>query len=296
MFAPFLLSMALAGDDPCAPFTAIPEEMVCTTPQTRGVTKEDPLQWGPMAFGALWNGLLLCPDGSLASADRSGSVGSIPGQDAPRNPAAPDMSALLGGTPSDIIDRWEITCPGMDTRVWYVNGYRCGDPCPPDGLRVTPGAVLRLFEARDIEPSDARAADALRLADEVTRRWPDLEPTWVAAEGVWRKQSQIPQALGAYKQIERFRPLRTGELAFRSLFALHSGDYPLAREAGVAARQREEDPRMISMLTCVIDAATAFEAGKLPAGLPGSQWCASGIDACCIDEKPPKKAKKKKKR
>jgi hypothetical protein len=294
MLLPFVGSIVLAAepalpaDHPCSVFTDVPEAMLCDTPQSHGRTQEDPLQWGPAAWGAsLWRGWLLCPDGRDANTERAGSVGTIPAQEAPANPGA--LLPSFGGPPEDMIDRWTITCSGQAPVTWYVNGYRCGDPCPPDGLRVTPGPVVRLFRARDTEADSPQAAEALALAADVTQRFPDIEATWFSAYHVHRKQRRFPDALAALTGLEAFRPLTPDESAVRAIMALFTADVDLARAAAAASRVGVTDKEHLRAMTCVDDVADAIQAQTAAPGAGFDGWCEAGIKACCEG-----KAKKKK--
>lgn len=293
MLLALLSTLARAGEPACAPFEQHPEQLVCPSPQTHGATREDPLQWGTMAFGDLWQGMLVCPGGAVAEAHRSGSVGSIPAQSAPANPEIGSITAELGLPPADIIDRWEIRCPGMEPKVWFVNGYRCGDPCPPDGLTVAPRAIVQLFLSANLKSGDPNTAAALMLADKVTREHPDQELAWMAASLVWWRTDQHAQALGALRQIERFGPLNADQQLLRMGASMFSGDFAQAREAGEAVKGLFDDPGIQRLATCVVDATTAIDAGRLPAQGGMKDWCAGGISTCC--EPAPTEGKKAKK-
>lgn len=279
----------LPVDHPCHVFSDIPDSMTCDTPQTRGQTKEDPLQWGPAAWGSLWRGWLLCADGQDAQAKRVGNVGTIPSQDAPANPGA--ALPTFDGPSADMIDKWTITCPGEAPLTWYVNGYRCGDPCPPDGLRVTPGPVVRLFRARETEADSPEAAGILALAADVTQRFPDVEAAWFSAYHVNREQRRFPDALTALARLEAFRPLTQDESAVRAIMALFTADVDLARAAAAASRDGATDETHLRAMTCVADVADAIQAQTAAPGAGFAGWCEGGIEACCEG-----KAKKKKKK
>lgn len=116
-----------------------------------GTLASKPLEWGATRAGAIYFGRLVCPGGGLAMSSRS----------------QPRTDLALEG-----IETWEIRCPGDPSpHIWYATPRKCGNPCPPDGLRVIPEAALErylasvaAFETGDVKLALARVDEAVRLA------------------------------------------------------------------------------------------------------------------------------------
>jgi hypothetical protein len=125
----------------------------CATPPPvgYGTLSSRPLEWGATRAGALYFGRLVCPSGGLAMTERMQNRADL----------------ALEGT-----ETWEVRCPGDPTpHIWYATPRKCGNPCPPDGLRVIPQPALQrylasvsAFEAGDTKTALARIDEAVALA------------------------------------------------------------------------------------------------------------------------------------
>ncbi len=176
-------AVATGGDEPLAepavdcPATHTLNAQSCSAslPVGYGSLRSKPLEWGATRAGALYFGRLVCPNGGLAMTERT---------DAPVD------------TAGDAVETWEVHCPGDPTpRIWYATPRRCGNPCPPDGLRVIPQPALQrylasvaAFEAGDAVLALQRIDEAVALAppNELMTLWKGtmLEQTGRALEAV----------------------------------------------------------------------------------------------------------------
>ena len=216
-----------------------------------GYRPESPLELGLAAGGdLLWFGRLLCENGARPSVRRVGAVGRpvTPSGAAP----SPALAALPGT--AELLDRWEVRCPGDATpRTLYSNLYRCGLACPPRPFRVLPAATSHLLEQCDARAKD-KPADALPLLDQVPDSDRNLAP-------VLDRTAWLLVAAQRYAD---------AEAAFRRLLTMDPND--VAARMGVAmARKWLGD-----------DASYASEVLALRAVVsPGDEWytdvqCAAG--------------------
>ena len=151
-----------------------------------GSLPSKPLEWGATRAGALYFGRLVCPGGGLAMTERAQS------------------GALLS---LDGVEAWEVRCPGDQTpRIWYATPRKCGNPCPPDGLRVIPQSALQRYIA-SVEAFDAGDTKlALQRIDEAVVLAPpnELLTLW---KGTMLEQSGRPlEAVAYYEAAVRMNP------------------------------------------------------------------------------------------
>jgi tetratricopeptide (TPR) repeat protein len=111
-------------------------------PENYGYGKELPMEIGMAAKGqSLWFGRLLCNDGAVPEVRRTGNVG-------PRVAPTSAVSWLSIDADSELLDRWEVSCPGdREPKVLYTNLYRCGLLCPPRGFRLLTAASEATYNA-----------------------------------------------------------------------------------------------------------------------------------------------------
>ncbi len=151
-----------------------------------GSLPSKPLEWGATRAGALYFGRLVCPGGGLAMSERTAT-----------RPELADQG----------VEVWEVRCPGDQTpRVWYATPRRCGNPCPPDGLRVIPQPALHRYLAsvEAFESGDTKSALA-RIDEAVTLAPPnELLTLW---KGTMLEQSGRPlEAVAFYEAAVRMNP------------------------------------------------------------------------------------------
>ncbi len=145
------------------------------SPVGYGSLPSKPLEWGATRAGALYFGRLVCPGGGLAMTERAQATSELTAQG---------------------VEAWEVRCPGDPTpRTWYATPRKCGNPCPPDGLRVIPQPALQrylasveAFEEGDAKRALERIDEAVALAppNELLTLWKGtmLEQTGHAVEAV----------------------------------------------------------------------------------------------------------------
>ena len=185
----------------------------CTAqlPVGYGSLPSKPLEWGATRAGALYFGRLVCPNGGLAMTERTET--------------RPELSAE--GT-----EAWEVRCPGDPTpRTWYATPRRCGNPCPPDGLRVIPQLALQrylasvaAFEAADIQLALQRVDEAVALAppNELLTLW----------KGTMLEQSGRPlEAVPYYEAAVRMNPDEPAHKLFLARAQRAAGHEPPYRAA-----------------------------------------------------------------
>jgi hypothetical protein len=144
------------------------------TPPTYGHRPEEPLEIGTAGAGTvLWFDRLLCASGAKPDVRRIGAAGH------PVTPSRATGSLALGaaGATSELLDRWEVRCPGeAEPRTLYTNMYRCGLICPPPPFRVLSSATQRRLGESDARRRDQKWAAALAFLDDVPELEQGLEP------------------------------------------------------------------------------------------------------------------------
>ena len=142
------------------------DEERCRTerPPEYGLTPESPLEIGIAAGGqSLWYGRLICPNGALPAIRRMGNAGppTVPSE----SPTSP-----LGGRGTELLDVWEVQCPGIgDPVTLYSNLYRCGLNCPPGAFRVLDARVHRIYQ-------EASALIRKNAFDKALRKMEEIAP------------------------------------------------------------------------------------------------------------------------
>lgn len=130
----------------------------CSAADGRRGQAGQPLEWGPTDGDALWAGRLRCTGGAVPARRRVGEGGLASATSAPR-------STLPGD--DELLELWELQCPGQPATRAYINPFRCGSPCPPAGFTVSDvrlDAMLEAAQSALAQDRDAEALDWARLA------------------------------------------------------------------------------------------------------------------------------------
>lgn len=150
-------------------------------PEGFGVTSAYPLELPHLQR-------VVCADGTPVIHDRSGNVGGFKGET-----TSPASTWAFGGrAPADIIDSHVIQCPTMSTTL-YLNKYREGRECSPEGLRLI-GADVHDAWIKSRRGDLAEAIEAIQTARALdpTLEWMHLELIRLYVRG-----NDIPAALEA---------------------------------------------------------------------------------------------------
>lgn len=157
----------------CPPFDIDPPTCAADA-AGRGETQALPWEWGWAAAGnSLWFDRLACADGSNAVVERIGSFGEAPVPSKAPSSGAPGLGV-------DILDRYQVMCPGQPVTLWYTNLYRCGDLCVPAPFKVLPAAAASEMTLAMRALDEHEEVDALRHASAAVERAPDFELSWLA--------------------------------------------------------------------------------------------------------------------
>ncbi len=258
----------------------------CVTPQTRvdvqtcardrGASKAAPVEWGSKAGrGTLYFGRLMCEDGADPAVRRVGSGGKV-SSEAPEDPAMKSMMF-------DIVDLWEVTCPGKAPQVVYHNLYRCGDPCPPAGLSILPAQAegelrvsLEQLRADDIEGAWVHGQNALKLAPESERLL-----RWNALLAARRRDAAASASYGARALAKN--PDRHGTRILRAQMLLRLGKKKeAARDASYLESNLKPGSTYAPTLMCLQAELLRGEAGKEAQMKDGiDKACQAGSKRCC---------------
>jgi len=186
-----------ATDAPSAPFLAcaertlhVPEEACADLPAGFGYSPDVALEWGDKAAAGvgkvpLYFGRLMCPDGTSAEGQRTGTTGSRV-----RSTSPPSKMPFT----SDIIDRWEVSC-GAETAVIYTNMYRCGRPCVPAPFRLLPAAAAEAVFASLEFQRDGAMDEALAYARDAAAAYPASEQVQARVVTVLRRMGRDTEAM-----------------------------------------------------------------------------------------------------
>ncbi len=244
-----------------------------------GTTKEMPLEWGLAARGndsSLYYGRLVCPNGAVASARRTGNAGA---------PPQPSGSPLVGDgewSGNDVLDSWAVTCPGMPAVTLYTNTYRCGSPCAPRPFDLLPAAATRALErsrlaleAKDVEGAlaGAREAAAAEPESEIVQAWLGM----VLLES--GRPVPAVDAFAAASSMNPFDPYHRLHEAFawQALNEPDKAEQVIDELRGSLA----PDHALVPDVTCMKAWAIRVR-GDEPGGRPLAEAaCARGVSACC---------------
>lgn len=150
-------------------------------PEGFGVTSAYPLELPHLQR-------VVCADGTPVIHERSGNVGAFKGQT-----TSPASSLGLGVRASlNVIDSHVIQCPTMSTTL-YLNKYREGRECSPEGLRLIGADVYDAWiKSRRGDLAEAIEAIQTARALDPTLEWMHLELIRLYVRG-----NDIPAALEA---------------------------------------------------------------------------------------------------
>lgn len=270
-----------AGEDiggPCpGPYTPVDlEQCAAEAPAGYGLSDEQPAEWG---FGAgtrtLWFGRLMCQGGAMPHVHRAGNAGRAP-VDSDSPPSETGTGTL------DVLDKWEITCPGQARpTVVYHNMYRCGSPCPPKGLTLLGGEAFRAYVASQRAVEAKEPARALELARRAHELAPDFELTiiWRAMQeaeaGHTARALKLYERADPYNPEDHFVPLQKAEL----LVAASRFDEALPLLDGLLERLPREDKNHARALC--LKAGALFSTDTERARELSAEACEAGETMCC---------------
>lgn len=256
------------------PFMPISEAQ-CAARGDYGLTKENPAEWG---FGAgtrtLWFGRMMCEDGSMPEIVRVGSVGQ-----AVTPSSSPESPSRVGAL--DVIDLWEVTCPGSPPIEVYHNMYRCGSPCSPAGTQLVDARAysdyVQSYKAHD----RGDLAASLKLAQSAHAQSARLEliSLWLAL--VSQESGRFEGALTLYDEV----------------LAIHPDDVFSLVQKAIIFNELGQPDKALSLTSPLIntldvdhpsfgDALCAHATGLLPSSPDearqlASEACEAGAQACC---------------
>lgn len=255
----------------------VPPERCIGLPAGYGTTAEQPLEWGMGGVRALYFGRLVCAGGGWATTRRLGSSG-----DAPVASTSP-RSGFGAAVDSDILDRWEVACPGAPPIYLFSNMYRCGSPCPPPPLTVMPAAAEASYRA-SFDAMKAQDVDtALRLAEETVRLAPASErnQSWL---GVTRLQAhQYDGAIEAFDAARKMIP-GAGHQYGVYIAEAHKRRGDLDRYFAQLDATLAELPAghaLVPELQCKLVSKLERAGDKAGAKALATTACAGGYERCC---------------
>lgn len=164
----------------------------CQAMPARGSTPQTPLEWGPTEGNALWAGRLRCASGAVPARRRVGEGGLAPASDSPK-------SAVLADP--ELLELWELSCPGQPALRLYVNPFRCGLPCPPPGLTVTDLRVEAALQAAHAALQADRAQEALDWSRLAARQAPTDEVVQATLGHAALMGHAFPEAIAAFEAV-----------------------------------------------------------------------------------------------
>jgi hypothetical protein len=175
------------------PSRALPlDARACAAQPPRGLSAQAPLEWGPTEGINLWSGRLRCLSGAVPARRRVGEGGLAPASDSPRS--------RLGADP-ELLELWELSCPGQTPLRLYVNPHRCGLPCPPPGLAVTDLRVEAAIQSAHAGLQADRPQDALEWARLAARQAPTDEVVQATLGHAALMAHVWPEAIAAFEAV-----------------------------------------------------------------------------------------------
>lgn len=241
----------------------------------RGLSPEQPLEWGPAAIGTLWHGRLVCPSGADPEVIRLEA--SIP---SPTSESPPSGFPTPG---AEWLDAWSVRCPGdPQPRTWFASMFRCGDPCPPAGFRLVPGRAMERFVASRGAFEADQAAEALELAAAAVERAPRVERLQYWLGIVALDQDRVPVALEAFEAAAALDPGDVDNLYYLAMVQQMAGLTPQSHATAEEALERvaPHHPSW-ARITC-LGAVVRREQGRAEeAAILARAACARGFEPCC---------------
>ena len=141
-----------------------------------GRSPTKPLEWGmQLADRRGSRNDITCPNGANASLSRRGSITSAP-YESPSPACGFATIQNREGPSADVIDAYDVSCPGQPVEIWYNNPHRCGSRRPPRGFSFLPaaannlmGRAMSVFQRGDRDGGIALGREALALAPNAER-------------------------------------------------------------------------------------------------------------------------------
>ncbi|MBI4511152.1 MAG: hypothetical protein HY698_16085 [Deltaproteobacteria bacterium] len=274
---------SLLGTCPREDLDVDPSFCAETVPEGYGMTKDMPLEWGLEAAsrGVLWMNRLACENGGKPETHREGNVG--PASVTSISPRSP-MTGMAGARVPDIdiVDAWQVRCPGREPFTLYTNMYRCGNPCPPFKMRLIPARAKKLHEASVRALEEKRFEDALAHAQEALRLAPGVETylAWLGAVYfVFDRPEDALPLLEAARAIDPRSPLHRLHIG-----AVHDELGHLVEYAGILDELLQElppDHALVPELKCR-KAGVLKRAGKPDEAIAlAADACGAGFNRCC---------------
>ncbi len=229
-----------------------------------GTTPATALQWGPAtADGILWEGRLLCPDGTHPQV----SAGHVPTGD--------EHAHLMV---------WKLSCPDDGPkRTWYVDPTRCGNPCPPPPFRLIAAAAYKRFVASRIAVYGGASQRAVELAKEALKMAPGSEKLrWWLGVTLFeaRRYADALVAFGRAAQLNPNDPHLKLHMAMCKLALGRDGEYVADLQAIMASTPAGQ--QVVADVACrlamiLLSKGRAAEAEKM-----AQVACDAGQAACCV--------------
>ncbi len=257
------------------PFMPVDEAMCAEQSSDYGLTPENPAEWG---FGAgtrtLWFGRMMCEDGSMPEISRRGNIGKAPNpSSSPEGPS--EMGAL------DILDLWEVQCPGEPVLEVYHNMYRCGSPCPPAGTKLIPAQAYSDYIASYQAHEEGDPDLALSKAQSAHAASPRFEilSLWLAI--LSQEAGHFEEALTLYDEVLAIKPDDTYS-KIKKAIVLNTLGRPteaLAITTPLVGSIPPDDPAHGNALCA--HATALLPTSPDDARHYATQACAAGVQSCC---------------
>lgn len=265
------LFAAFAGTPPASCPTVSTDPPACPTSSLLGTSVDTPLEWGPAAEGLQpWWGRLSCADGRIPVIRRHGGVGT---------PEVPSTS-VPSGQPTfgrnDVVDGWELGCPG-GREVVYTNVYRCGTICVPSRYKVIPAEAVPHIEAAQKALRAGQVDTALREANAATDTAADHERVWVFRGGIAEDAGRWDEALTVWSRTAERFPGPVTE-SHRAEALARTGKKAEAKALAGTLFAAAPDAPTRPRLLCV---QSLTESVPAKAKVLAEQSCAEGYKRCC---------------
>ncbi|MCB9797053.1 MAG: hypothetical protein H6741_30580 [Alphaproteobacteria bacterium] len=276
----FARTLYVHAIDGClGPLTPIPEEVCAADRGDYGRSPENPLEWGNAAGGnQMGFGRLICPNGATAVVSRNGNIGVV--KYGSSSPASDTYS--FGDEPTDILDEWTLICPDQEPELLYSNMYRCGDPCPPQGLRLMQADARRAMaecsialDAGDVEGAMTQALRAVELE-------PDVDVSWMYLGIAQTMGGDDPGALISMERALSIDPSATTPRLYAALAAEATKDWDKAElHARTFLEAVDGESEVQAEMQCV--RALALEQLGDPSAVDSKKRsaCEAGVARCC---------------
>jgi len=107
---------------------------------------------------------------------------------------------------NDILDLWEVRCPGEEPRRFYTNMYRCGVRCPPVPLTVLPATTSRAFlEAKGLATA-GNFATALEILEKLPPELANYEVVQSILGPLLFRTGELARAREAFEKAIEMNP------------------------------------------------------------------------------------------